>query len=69
MTAYGRLYEQVSDIRRKLLDFVPERQEPKGPRMNTLEDAIGEVAQHTAKLQELLRSWAALERQMTKEPG
>ena len=69
MTDYGRLHERASDIRRQLLDMVPETQVRTGPRMNRLEDAIREVAQHTATVQGLLIQWAALEREMAKEPG
>ena len=69
MTAYGRLYQQADDIRRKLIDLIPETQRPTGPRMNRVEDAIREVAQHAALCQQLLSEWARLEREMAKEPN
>lgn len=67
MSNYGKLWQDADDIRRKLIELVPATTSE--PRMNRLENAIREVAQHTARLQELLAMWASLEREMAKEPS
>jgi hypothetical protein len=62
MSEYGRLWQQVSDIRDKLHRLVPGTS--KSEEWNRLPNAVAAVAEHTRALHELLRQWAELEAKM-----
>ena len=64
MSEYGRLWQEVSDIREKLKLLVPKPGLANG--FATLPDAIGTVAKHTFILNDLIRKWAEFEREMAK---
>ena len=64
MSEYGRLWQQVSDIRAKLKVLVPDSSMAK--EFAALPDAIGAVAKHNFILNDLLRKWAELELEMAK---
>ena len=65
MSEYGRLWQQASDIRRALIERMP--QGLPDPPMNTLPEAIRQVREHVDTRHTLLAQWADLEKKMSQE--
>jgi hypothetical protein len=62
MSDYGKLWQQVADLRLELKRWVP------GSTMNTLKIAREERNDLVRRIDQALASWAALERRMVDAP-
>lgn len=62
MSEYGKLWQQVSNIRVELKKLIPDA------KMDSLETAKKERDTHVGRIDFMLASWADIEREMEKEP-
>lgn len=67
MSAYGRLWEKVQDIRNQLHILMPGTSPSK--EWNTLANARAAVERRKAALDELIQQWEGLERDMERTEG
>lgn len=60
MSDYGKLFQEVSDVRQNLKRLIP------GASVNMLGEAIREAAAQNRLIQQELSRWADLEREMAQ---